>query len=194
MSSWNLLMIGLFLSLEVLCGLARWSNGWHNWRLGGAIRGVVWSKIRSSKVVAPACRLSPASVRSKWTIIWNVLTHTGHMECLNWVASCDNELDDTLPRFMGEQWDSVWAAHGVSAEVYAWKTALGWDRNHPYFFITSWIVATRCALLPCVCRVVWFIPLQGWLLIWISATPSDMGDGLFTKSKLRIINFIILSW
>jgi hypothetical protein len=31
-------MIGPFLSMEVLCGLARLSNGWHNWRLGGAIR------------------------------------------------------------------------------------------------------------------------------------------------------------
>jgi hypothetical protein len=25
--------------MEVLCGLARLSNGWHNWRLGRAIRG-----------------------------------------------------------------------------------------------------------------------------------------------------------
>jgi hypothetical protein len=39
MSGWNLLAIGLFLSMEVLCGLSRWPNGWHNWRPGGAIRG-----------------------------------------------------------------------------------------------------------------------------------------------------------
>jgi hypothetical protein len=32
-------VIGPFLSMEVLCGLARRSNGWHNWRLGRAIRG-----------------------------------------------------------------------------------------------------------------------------------------------------------
>jgi hypothetical protein len=38
-SGWNSLMIGPFLSMEVLCGLARWSRYWHNWRLGGAIRG-----------------------------------------------------------------------------------------------------------------------------------------------------------
>jgi hypothetical protein len=25
--------------MEILCGLAKWSNSWHNWRLGGAIRG-----------------------------------------------------------------------------------------------------------------------------------------------------------
>jgi hypothetical protein len=28
-----------------------------------------------------------------------------------------------------------------------------------------------------------FIPLQGWLLIRISTTPSDMGDGLFAVFK-----------
>jgi hypothetical protein len=32
-------VIGPILSMEVLCGLARASNGWHNWRPGRAIRG-----------------------------------------------------------------------------------------------------------------------------------------------------------
>jgi hypothetical protein len=32
-------VIGPFLSMEVLCGLARRSNGWHKWRPCGAIRG-----------------------------------------------------------------------------------------------------------------------------------------------------------
>jgi hypothetical protein len=32
-------VIGPFLSMEVLYGLAKWSNGWHNWRPDGAIRG-----------------------------------------------------------------------------------------------------------------------------------------------------------
>jgi hypothetical protein len=30
-------MIGPFLSMEVLCGLAGCSRYWHNWRPGGAI-------------------------------------------------------------------------------------------------------------------------------------------------------------
>jgi hypothetical protein len=47
------------------------------------------------------------------------------MESPNLVASCVDELDDVLPRFMGVQWDSARATHGVSAEAYAWKTALG---------------------------------------------------------------------
>jgi hypothetical protein len=25
--------------MEVLYGLVKWSNGWHNWKPGGAIRG-----------------------------------------------------------------------------------------------------------------------------------------------------------
>jgi hypothetical protein len=32
-------MIGPFLSMEVLCGLAIWSDGWHNWRLDWSIWG-----------------------------------------------------------------------------------------------------------------------------------------------------------
>jgi hypothetical protein len=55
----------------------------------------------------------------------NVLTHTGHMESPNLVASCVDELDDTLPRFMGVQWDSVQAIHGVYVEAYVWKMTLG---------------------------------------------------------------------
>jgi hypothetical protein len=43
----------------------------------------------------------------------------------NLVALCVIELDDTLPRFMGVQWDSVQATHGVPAEAYTWKMALG---------------------------------------------------------------------
>jgi hypothetical protein len=41
-------------------------------------------------------------------------------------------------------------------------------------------------------HVVRFIPLQGWLLIRISVALSEMSDGLFAESKLRVINFIIL--
>jgi hypothetical protein len=33
----------------------------------------------------------------------NLLMHTGHMDSPNLVASCIDELDDTLPHFMGVQ-------------------------------------------------------------------------------------------
>jgi hypothetical protein len=60
------------------------------------------------------------------------------MESANWVASCVDELDDTLPRITGVQWDSVWATHGVSGKAYAWKMALGRGRNQPNVLIMSW--------------------------------------------------------
>jgi hypothetical protein len=91
------------------------------------------------------CQLRTTSIGSEWTSIWNVLTHTGHMESLNWVASYVDELDDTLPHFTSVQWDSVWATHGMSTEAYTWKTTLGWGRTWPSLLITSWIVATRGA-------------------------------------------------
>jgi hypothetical protein len=49
----------------------------------------------------------------------------------NLVPSCVTELDDTLPRFMGVQWDSVLTTRGVSAEAYTWKTTLGRGRTRP---------------------------------------------------------------
>jgi hypothetical protein len=52
----------------------------------------------------------------------NVLTHIGHMESSNLVASCVDELYDTLPHFTGVQRDSVQATHGGG---YAWKTTVG---------------------------------------------------------------------
>jgi hypothetical protein len=55
----------------------------------------------------------------------NVLTHMGHMDSPNLVASCTDGLDDTLPCFTAVQWDSVRATHGVSAEAYVWMTTLG---------------------------------------------------------------------
>jgi hypothetical protein len=47
----------------------------------------------------------------------------------NLVALYVIELDDTLSRFMDVQWDSVRATHGVSAEVFAWKTTQGRART-----------------------------------------------------------------
>jgi hypothetical protein len=67
----------------------------------------------------------------------NVLTHMGHMESPNLVASCVNELDDTLAHFTGIQWDSVRATHGVSVEAYAWYTTLGRGRSRSDFLASS---------------------------------------------------------
>jgi hypothetical protein len=80
----------------------------------------------SSKVVAPPLLIKACI---GWALLnkhLNVLMHTGYMESLNWVASCVDELDDTLPRFTSVQWDIFWATHSVSAKAYTWKMALGW--------------------------------------------------------------------
>jgi hypothetical protein len=53
------------------------------------------------------------------------------MESPNFVASCVDGLDDTLHHFMGVQWDSVRATHGVFTEAYAWKMALGRGGTRP---------------------------------------------------------------
>jgi hypothetical protein len=156
--------------------------------------GLIWySKLKGGS--PHLCRLRPALIGSEWISIWNVLTHTEHVESLNRVASCAVELDDTLPPY-GCYTGQCRATHGVSAEAYAWKATLGWGRTRPDSLTTSWTVATHGALQACVCHVVWFIPLQGWLLIQISTIPSDMGDGLFAAPKRSNSTFIMLlgSW
>jgi hypothetical protein len=44
--------------MEVLCGLAKWSNGWYNWRPGEAIRRK-WSIIGDRA----------GAIRRKWRIL-----------------------------------------------------------------------------------------------------------------------------
>jgi hypothetical protein len=136
----------------------------------------------------------PIRARIGW--VWmnkhlNVPMHTGHMESPNLVALCVTELDNTLPPY-GCYTGYYRATHDVSAKAYAWKTAQGCGRIWPDSLIVSWMVATRRALLACVCRVVKFIPLQGWVLIRISMTPLDMGDGLFSAPKCSNSSFTML--
>jgi hypothetical protein len=154
------------------------------WRKG---TGVIWySDLQGGS--PHLCRLRPTSVEPWWTSIQTVLMYMGHMESPNWVASSVAESEAILPYLTGVHRDSAWATHGVSAEAYTWKmcTRMRWA---PIVSLTSsWIVATRGALLACMCQVVRFVPLQGWVLIRISVTPSNMGDGSFAVFKHRIIN------
>jgi hypothetical protein len=87
---------------------------------------------------------------------FNVLTHTGHMESPNLVASCVDELGDTLPHFTGVQWDSVRATYDVPTKAYAWKTTLGmvgpdltsWPRRELLpLVLPSW---PTCVMLSCL--------------------------------------------
>jgi hypothetical protein len=93
----------------------------------------------------------------------------------NWVASCAIETKAILPYLTGVKWDSAWATHGVSVEAYAWKM---WIRVRWALVVSLtvlWTVATHGALLARMCRVVRLIPLQGWLLIRISAITLRYG-------------------
>jgi hypothetical protein len=114
-----------------------------------------------------------------------------YMEPPHLLSLCVVELDDTLPPY-GCYIGYCRATHGVSAEAYVRKMALGRGRNWPDTLITLWTVATRGALPAHMCSVVRFIPLQIWLLIRISVTPSDMGDALFTTPKHSNTTFIML--
>jgi hypothetical protein len=157
--------------------------------------GVIWySELQGSSL--RLCRLRPTLVEPCWTSIWNILTHTGHMESPNWIVSCAAETEAILPYLAGVKWNSAWATHDVSTKSYVWKTCTRVRWALIISLTSLWIVATRGALQAYVCHVVRFIPLQGWLLIWISVTPSDMGDGLFTVFKRSNSTFIMLliSW
>jgi hypothetical protein len=105
----------------------------------------------------------------------NVLTHTGHMESPNLIASCVNELYDSLPPF-GCYTGECRATHGVSAEAYAWKIAVGWGGTRPD---SCHSCCLRGSCVSC-CQV---FTLARWLLIIISETPSKMGDGLIPVFK-----------
>jgi hypothetical protein len=99
---------GPLLSIEVLCSLARWSNGLYNWIPSGAIRGK-WRILDGkegewSDLIFRALRWYPLPVSVKAHIGWvrmnkhlNVLTHTGHMESLNCVVSCATDTEAILP-------------------------------------------------------------------------------------------------
>jgi hypothetical protein len=85
----------------------------------------------------------------------------------NWVASCVTETEAILPYLMGVHRDSAWATHGVSTEAYAWKTCTRVRWALILTLTAMWTVATRGALLACVCCVVKLLPLQG--LIWLNS-------------------------
>jgi hypothetical protein len=141
------------------------------------------------------CRLRPASVGFEWTsfelctdayeIFWGLA---------NLVASSVAELDDTRPYLMGVTRDSAWATHGVSAEANTWKTCtrVRWAR------LDSFIVVMNCCHSWCLsgprvscCQVISLARLT------IHSNLRDTlrnGWCLFTESKRRIINFIILWW
>jgi hypothetical protein len=74
-----------------------------------------------------------------------------------------------------------------------WKTCTRerWDPDRPYDTIAKdchmWPIRERAYVV-----LIRFVPLQGWLLIRISAILSDMSDNLFTAPTHR--NACLLLW
>jgi hypothetical protein len=135
------------------------------------------------------CPLRPTSVGSKWTSIWNVLTHMGHMESPNWAASCAAKMEAILPYLTGVRWHSAWATHGVSIEAYAWKmcTRVRWAL---IISLTAlWTVATHrssgpaCVMLSGLypCKVDYWFESSQHPRIWVMACSPNLNVELSTS-------------
>jgi hypothetical protein len=82
---------------------------------------------------------------------------------------------------------SVQVTHGLPIEVFARKTALGRGRTRLDYLIVnangghSWYL---CGSPMSCCQVIF---LASWLLIQISATPSDMGDACSLCTNVKLL-------
>jgi hypothetical protein len=149
--------------------------------------GLIWySKLQGGS--PRLWRLRPVSVGSEWIRIWNVLTHTGHMESPNWVVSCATETEVILSYLMGVQWDSAWATHGVSAEAYAWKTCTMVRWALIISLTASWTVATHessgpvCVMLGLYpCKVDYWFKSPRHSRIWVMACSPNLNVELSTS-------------
>jgi hypothetical protein len=152
------------------------------WRMSGLI---IDSKLRGGS--PHLCRLRPTSVGSEWASSDYVLAHMGFMgscKCSSFVCFWD-ESYSTIPHGCLEG-----IVHGPPMDSrvcgIAWKTCTWMRWALIVSMATSWTVATHGALLARVRCVVMFIPLQGWLLIRISATPSKMGDACLPHQNVEL--------
>jgi hypothetical protein len=101
-------------------------------------------------------RLAPVSKVELCTSTYGILWGPA-----NWVASCATEMKAILSYLTDVKWDSAWATHSVSTEAYAWKTCTRVRWALIVSLTVLWTVATRAALLACVCHVVRLLTLQG---------------------------------
>jgi hypothetical protein len=152
--------------------------------------------IRSSEGGNPClCRLRTASVGPCCIKYWLCTgTYDIYGGPANWVASTVTELDNPLPRFTDDRRDSVRVTHGLPGEVFTWKTVLGRGRTRPDSLIVIMKGGHSCCLrgprVSC-CQV---IALAMWLLIWISATPSDMGEACSLHPNVEVWTTLWLIW
>jgi hypothetical protein len=121
-----------------------------------------------------------------------VLTHTGFMGSRKF-SNVDGRWVGWHPTVLhGWHWDSVQATHGLPVEVFAWKMVLGYRWAQLDSLIVnvkgghSWYLCGSC--VSC-CQV---ISLAKWLLIRISATPSDMGEACWMCTNVEVIHHYVI--
>jgi hypothetical protein len=148
---------------------------------------VVYFHIRSSKGGSPRlCRLRT----DRLTLVNKtdyVLAHTRFMGShkLSSFDGCWVGRHSTI--LHGWHWDSVGATHRLPIEVFTWKTTLGYSGPGSTLIVIvkgGHSCYLRGSRLSC-CQV---RTLQGYfILIQISATPSDMGDACSLLSFRRSV-------
>jgi hypothetical protein len=152
--------------------------------------------IRCSNVVAPACVHWGPFVVDHWISIWLC---TDRMPDLWGPINRHNSMIVVVGRYPTIPLEmSTRIVYGSPTDSPAcgtmWKTCTRerWDPDRPYD-----VVAKGCHMWPVRRRVyimmVRFITLQGWLLIRISATLSDMSDSLFIALTHRN-SCLLLCW
>jgi hypothetical protein len=185
-SVWNPLVIGPFLSMEVLCDFARYQmvviigdrvgqleERGEYW-MGRKGSGLIWNlETQGGRPRLSWLRTDSLCLVSKFELC----TGAYGISCgpTNWVASCAAKMEAILLCLMGVQWDSAWATHSVSIEAYEWNTCTRVRWAMIVALTTSWTVVTHGALRACVCHVVRLFPLQGWLFFQISAITLRYG-------------------
>jgi hypothetical protein len=151
--------------------------------------------IRGSKVVAPACVNWWSFIVDPWMSIWLCTDHmldlwdlvnrrSSMIVVVGWYPTIPLKMSTEI--VYGPPTDSP--ACGIM-----WKTWTRerWDPDRSYDIIVkgchTWPVRERVYVV-----LVMFIPLQGWLLIQISTTLSDMSDSLFTAPLVEMHVFTIM--
>jgi hypothetical protein len=154
--------------------------------MGRRMSGLIWNlELRGG--CPHLCRLRLASVGSKWTSFDYVLVHTrfmGSHKHSSFVCCWDGSYP-TIPHGCLEG-----IVHGPPTDSpvcgITWKTCTRVRWSLVVSVTTSWTVATHGALLAHVWHVVRFRPLQGWLLIQIFMTPSEMVDACSSNLNVEL--------
>jgi hypothetical protein len=153
--------------------------------------------IQSSKVVAPVSVDWGLFVVDPWMSIWLCTDRMPELwGLINWRSSIIVVVGryPTIPLEMSIGIVCRPPTNSPKCGI-TWKacTRERWDPDRPYSIILKgyhmWPVRGRTSVV-----LVRFIPMQGWLLIRISVTLSNMSDSLFTVSTRKNACLLLQWW